>query len=82
MAIRPGRRSWGGPSELLATSYAAKSSLVAGDISQELRADVAGRAGHRCEYCLIHQNDASFPHQVDPIVSRKHGGLSSPENLA
>ena len=36
----------------------------------------------RCEYCLIHEQDAGFPHQIDHIVSRKHGGLSTLENLA
>jgi hypothetical protein len=40
------------------------------------------RAGYRCEYCLIHENDAGFPHQVDHVVSRKHGGTSDFDNLA
>jgi hypothetical protein len=55
---------------------------VASDISEEVRARVARRAGHRCEYCLIHENDAGFPHQVDHLVSRKHGGTSAFDNLA
>jgi hypothetical protein len=55
---------------------------VPSDISEELRAEVAQRAGQRCEYCLIHEDEAGFPHQVDHIVSRKHGGSSSSENLA
>jgi len=55
---------------------------VASDISQELRAEVARRTDWRCEYCLIREEDAGFPHQVDHIVSRKHGGLSSADNLA
>jgi hypothetical protein len=55
---------------------------VAGDISNEVRIEVSRRADHRCEYCLIHEADAGFPHQVDHIVGRKHGGLSSPKNLA
>jgi hypothetical protein len=55
---------------------------VSSDISEELRADVARRAAHRCEYCLIHEDAAGFPHQVDHIVSRKHGGSSTPDNLA
>ena len=46
------------------------------------RALVRERADNRCEYCLIHQEDVGFPHQVDHIVSRKHGGLSTLENLA
>jgi hypothetical protein len=55
---------------------------VASDIDQELRTEVAQRAGRRCEYCLIHEDDAGFPHQVDHILSRKHGGSSTPDNLA
>jgi hypothetical protein len=55
---------------------------VASDINAELRAEVSRRASRRCEYCLIHQDDAGFPHQVDHIVSRKHGGSSTLENLA
>jgi len=30
----------------------------------------------------ISEDDAGFSHQVDHIVSRKHGGLSTQENLA
>ena len=52
------------------------------DIPDELRSAVAQRADGRCEYCLIHEQDTGFPHQIDHIVSRKHGGLSTFENLA
>jgi hypothetical protein len=55
---------------------------VASDITEQVRAKVARRAGNRCEYCLIHENDAGFPHQVDHVVSRKHGGTSAFNNLA
>ena len=55
---------------------------MASDITEQVRAKVARRAGHRCEYCLIHENDAGFPHQVDHVVSRKHGGTSAFDNLA
>ena len=55
---------------------------MASDISEELRAEVAKRAGQRCEYCLIHEVEAGFLHQVDHIVSRKHGGRSTSDNLA
>jgi hypothetical protein len=52
------------------------------------------RAGHRCEYCLIREQDTGFPLEVDHIISRKHGGdsigrvtvrllkLNAPERLA
>jgi hypothetical protein len=55
---------------------------VATDIGEELRAEISQRAGERCEYCLIHQDDVGFPHQVDHIISRKHGGSSALDNLA
>jgi 5-methylcytosine-specific restriction endonuclease McrA len=55
---------------------------VASDVSEQLRAEIAWRANHRCEYCLIHENDAGFPHEVDHILSRKHGGASTTDNLA
>ena len=52
------------------------------DITNSLRAEVARRADRRCEYCLIREEDTGFPHQVDHIISRKHGGSSATENLA
>lgn len=55
---------------------------MTGDISEALRAEVARRAGEGCEYCLIHELEVGFPHQVDHIVSRKHGGESTSDNLA
>ena len=55
---------------------------MASDINDELRAEIAQRAGWRCEYCLIHLEDSGFSHQVDHIVSRKHGGSSTSNNLA
>lgn len=47
-----------------------------------MRAAVARRAGGRCEYCLIHQDDSDLPHEVDHVVSRQHGGETIAENLA
>ena len=55
---------------------------MASDISSQLRTQVARRAKHRREYCLILEDDAGFPHQVDHIISRKHGGASGSNNLA
>jgi hypothetical protein len=55
---------------------------VGSDINEALRSEVAGRAQQRCEYCCIHEKDTGFRHQVDHIVSRKHGGKSTGENLA
>ena len=36
----------------------------------------------RCEYCLLHEDDAAFPHEVDHIISRQHGGETIADNLA
>ena len=55
---------------------------MATDLTEEIRSQVTSRASWRCEYCLIGEEDSGFPHQVDHIVSRKHGGLSTIENLA
>lgn len=55
---------------------------MASDIPDQLRQLVAERAGYRCEYCLLHAEDSYSPHQVDHIISRKHGGASVPDNLA
>ena len=52
------------------------------DIGEQRRAEVARRAKHRCEYCLIHEDDVGFRHQIDHIVSRKHGGSSDFDNMA
>jgi hypothetical protein len=51
------------------------------EVSGVIRLSVAERAGHRCENCLVHQDDSFTPHQIDHIVSRKDGGDSS-GNLA
>ncbi|HCC58336.1 MAG TPA: HNH endonuclease [Solibacterales bacterium] len=52
------------------------------DVSESLRRFVAERAAYSCEYCLLHEDDSYSPHQIDHIVSRKHGGLSDSQNLA
>ena len=40
------------------------------------------RAGGRCEYCRFPSELAEAPFQIDHIVARKHGGASTPDNLA
>jgi hypothetical protein len=47
-----------------------------------LRAAVQKRAGDRCEYCLMPQAAAFFPHEPDHIIATQHGGESNLENLA
>jgi len=51
-------------------------------VSRELRAHVARRAHFRCEYCLIHEDDAAFAHEVDHVISQQHGGKTTEDNLA
>lgn len=46
-----------------------------------LRESVVARAGRRCEYCLIHQDDTPFSHHIDHFIPLKHGGQSVGENL-
>lgn len=51
-------------------------------ISPQIRDIVAARANNICEYCLIAEEDSFFRHQVEHIISRKHGGSSELDNLA
>ena len=51
-------------------------------ISAPLRRFVAERADFRCEYCRIFDNDSYFSFHIDHIISIKHGGITSEENLA
>jgi hypothetical protein len=47
-----------------------------------LRGFVIERARGRCEYCLIHNDDAVIDHEVDHIRAEKHGGATNADNLA
>jgi hypothetical protein len=51
-------------------------------VGDDLRTNVAWRAKHRCEYCLIHEDDTYFGCEVDHIISLKHDGPTEFENLA
>lgn len=46
------------------------------------RRAVVERAGNRCEYCLVHQDDTASRHQVDHVISEKHAGETTLDNLA
>jgi HNH endonuclease len=50
-------------------------------INLDLRRLVVERAGNICEYCLISAVDRSSGCQVDHIISVKHGGASTEDNL-
>lgn len=51
-------------------------------IPQPLRQLVFKRAQGRCEYCLLHEDDTPFTHQVDHLLPLKHGGQTVSDNLA
>ena len=40
------------------------------------------RAGNRCEYCLLRQEQTGLAHHVEHITAKQHGGPDDPENLA
>jgi 5-methylcytosine-specific restriction endonuclease McrA len=52
------------------------------DIPAPLRTLARERARGRCEYCLLHEEDAWEPHQPDHIIALKHRGLTAEDNLA
>lgn len=56
--------------------------MSATHVSAELRRLVAQRAAHRCEYCLIPQAVTLAPHEIDHLISEKHGGSTGEGNLA
>lgn len=51
-------------------------------ISSALRREVRERANGCCEYCLLPEEQAFFPHEPDHIIATKHGGPSTIDNLA
>ena len=51
-------------------------------VSAKLRREVAERAYHVCEYCLVHEDNSFWGFEVDHIISRKHGGPTLLDNTA
>ena len=51
-------------------------------ISAALRREVRERARERCEYCLLAESQAFFPHEPDHLIALKHGGKTVSANLA
>jgi HNH endonuclease len=43
---------------------------------------VRQRAGGRCEYCQIHEDDEPYAFHLEHIIPKKHGGEDDPSNLA
>jgi hypothetical protein len=49
--------------------------------SAKLRSLVVERAGNRCEYCTIHQDeDRMLRFPVDRVIAGQHGGQYTPDN--
>ena len=51
-------------------------------IPDSLKKQVIERANYRCEYCLQPDLFAYIAHQIDHIISIKHGGQNNLDNLA
>ncbi len=51
-------------------------------ISTKLRKLIADRANDCCEYCLQPESLSFVSHQADHIISEKHGGETTENNLA
>ncbi len=55
---------------------------MSSEVGDALRRLVADRAWRVCEYCLVHEDDLYHGCEVDQVVSRKHGGTTTADNLA
>ncbi len=52
-------------------------------MQESVKSLVRERAGNRCEYCQLHQNDSPLAAlHIEHIIPKKHGGLDDPDNLA
>jgi hypothetical protein len=51
-------------------------------MDEEVRRLVRDRAGGRCEYCRLHQDDYEFQtFHVEHIIAQQHLGTDDPDNL-
>jgi len=52
-------------------------------MKKSIRALVRMRAGQRCEYCRLHEDDLPlYSFHIEHILPRKHGGTDNPRALA
>lgn len=56
--------------------------MSATHVPAALRREVHQRALGCCEYCLLCEEDAFFPHEPDHVIALKHGGRTEADNLA
>jgi len=50
-------------------------------VPEKLRIEVRDRANGLREYCLVHEDHAYLPHEIDHIYAEKHGGDTVEQNL-
>ncbi|MEM9951843.1 MAG: HNH endonuclease signature motif containing protein [Chloroflexota bacterium] len=50
-------------------------------IPEVLRQEVMARAKQCCEYCLLHERDSIYSHEIDHIIPEKHRGETVSDNL-
>lgn len=55
--------------------------MIRARVSAALRREVRERAREHCEYCLLAESQAFFPHEPDHLIALKHGGETSSANL-
>ena len=52
-------------------------------MNESTKAFVRERAGNRCEYCRLHQDDSPLAVlHIEHIIPKKHGGTDDTDNLA
>jgi hypothetical protein len=52
-------------------------------VNESIKSIVRERAGNRCEYCQLHQEDSPLAIlHVEHVIPRKHGGADDLENLS
>ena len=52
-------------------------------MNESTKALVRERAGHRCEYCQLYQDDSPLAVlHIEHIIPKKHGGTDDTDNLA
>lgn len=50
-------------------------------IPESVRQEVAERAKHKCEYCLLDEQHSIYRHEIDHIIPEKHRGETTDSNL-
>jgi len=51
-------------------------------MTRAIEDEVRSRAANLCEYCRVPESAFRLPFEIDHIIAKQHGGVSSVENLA